>query len=180
MKPGHLQTSIALARQQLAALLWFVPCVKALPWLLSTLGRHHPWLESILLLQSHHSVVASQLKSRLGHGWDAWPVSSSGPAVVCPAPVALPGWGGGLKSMCLVLLGGWWLYLSGVLHHAGGERRGALWKGTVQIRKQWDCVEKYSGWEHFAENKWRKNDTLCGKSLSVGNPSANRKPDFES
>lgn len=129
--------------------------------------------ESVLLLQSRRHVVASQLKSKLGHGRDTWPVSAGSATVVPPAATALPGWGRGLKSGFLILLGEQWLHLGGVLHHAGGGKRGALWKGTVRIGRQWGGVKKYSEWEQGLLSKingermtrclWKI--PVCGKSF---------------
>ena len=101
--------------------------------------------ESVLLLRSRPHVVASRLEDKRGPSRGTRPVSAGGAVAVPPVPAALPGWGGGLKSVFLTLLGERELHLGGVLHHAGGGRRGALWRGTVWIGRQWGGIEKHSG-----------------------------------
>lgn len=186
-KPGRLlQSSLALARRRRGAAPWFVPSARALPRLLGVPGRRHPRLCRSSLLPHGR---ASQKASCSCEATVTLSLPSSSPSSVTtgtrgPSPRALPRWflpcprhcqagEGGLESVFLILPGERRLHLGGVLHHAGGERRGALWKGTVRIGRQRGGLEKYSEWkqgllpkingERMTHCLWKI--PFCGKSL---------------
>lgn len=176
-KPGHLLLAgVTLARRWPGAAPWFVPKSSSPAarhrWEGTVPGSAATFFLLVAVRVGQHPAPAKppsrcrfpvQVQAR-----GTWPIPAGGAAVVPPVPAALPGWGEGLKSAFLILLGERWLHLGAVRRGAGGDRRGMLLEGNRPPREAMGRGGKILqvGTGPFAKNKWRKSNT----GVRGGNP----------